>query len=89
MSFEISQDLCYCSFGDGLIYEFVPQTGFYAEYSCLKCAFHRSDSVPVQTFKCLVVPCQKDARSDKNNGFWQISESVDYQQFKKMLTEGG
>lgn len=89
MQIQITHDQCYCSFGDGIVYEFVPQKGFYASYPCLKCSFSRSNNMGSPTLKCSIVPCQKGLRSDKKDGFWQISKTIDYQQFTKMLKNGG
>lgn len=89
MNFKITKDQNYCCFGDNIVYEFVSESGFYATYSCVKCSFYRSCDLASLTLKCSVVPCQKPHRHDKNDGFWQISKAIDYQQFKQMLQKGG
>ena len=89
MQRQITPDQCYCSFGDGIIYEFVPTDCFPLLCDCNLCALWSFDSLSVTRAKCLSVPCQKGLRKDKNGGFWRVSESVDYQIFEKMLKNGG
>ena len=89
MQRQITPDQCYCSFGDGIVYEFVPTDCVPHLNDCFLCAFWphvlRSDD----RVRCLSVPCQKGLRKDKNGGFWRISETIDYQAFEKMLKNGG
>lgn len=89
MNFQITPDRCHCSFGDGLVYEFIPSVNELFDNTCWHCAFWTRRGLPPVHDKCLVVPCQKAFRCDKNDGFWRISMSVDYQQFTKMLQTGG
>ena len=89
MNFRITHDQRFCSFGDNIIYEFVPCDIDQAENVCRCCSFSTRDAFHAYKEKCYIVPCQKAHRHDKNDGFWQISKTVDYQQFVKMLKTGG
>ena len=89
MNFQITPDRCYCSFGDGIVYEFVPSVDGCYWNLCWDCVFYAPRVVLGISSECALVPCQKAFRSDKNDGFWQISKSIDYQQFTKMLQTGG
>ena len=89
MKLEMSPNRCYCSFGNGIVYEFVPFVERFYSNSCWRCAFYRSRGCRALSDECKIVPCQSALRSDKTEGFWQISKSVDYQQFTKMLQQGG
>lgn len=89
MVYEISRDQNYCSIGDGVVYEFVPSIdGRYCN-SCWHCSFWDGKGDLPLPSKCVIAPCQKAFRSDKNDGFWRILELIDYQQFTKMLRAGG
>lgn len=85
----ITPDQCYCSFGDGIVYEFVPTDCVPHLNDCFLCALWSTVSHSEARIKCLSVPCQKGLRKDKNGGFWRVSNSVDYQAFEKMLENGG
>lgn len=89
MQTQITPDQCHCSFGDGIVYEFVPTACFPHLKDCNLCALWAVSSHSVERIKCLSVPCQKGLRKDKNGGFWRVSHSVDYQAFEKMLENGG
>lgn len=89
MVLQMTRDQRYCSFGDGVIYEFVPNDCFEDIIDCVQCALSASLGQSERTSKCLSVPCQKWLRKDKKEGFWQISESINYQAFTKMLRSGG
>lgn len=89
MQRQITPDQCYCSFGDGIVYEFVPTDCVPHLNDCHLCALWSTVSHSEARIKCLSVPCQKGLRKDKNGGFWRISKSVDYQAFEKMLENGG
>jgi len=89
MQRQITPDQCYCSFGDGIIYEFVPTECFPHLNDCLLCAFWPYMFLSDDKVRCLSIPCQKGLRKDKNGGFWRISKTVDYQQFMKILKNGG
>jgi hypothetical protein len=89
MNFQISPDRCYCSFGNGLVYEFVPFTERFYKNSCWKCAFYQHRECLAMSLECVFVPCQSGVRRDKTEGFWQICKSLDYQAFTKMLQNGG
>ena len=85
----ITPDQCHCSFGDGIVYEFVQNDCIHILNDCFKCALWFSASSFKEQIKCLSVPCQKGLRKDKNGGFWRISKTIDYQAFEKMLENGG
>lgn len=89
MQRQITPDQCLCSFGDGIVYEFIPTDCFTNLNDCHPCALWQTSGPVEERIKCLLVPCQKERRKDKNGGFWRVSESVDYQRFKKMLENGG
>lgn len=89
MQIQITFDQCYCSFGDGIVHEFVSANDVPFANPCWKCSFRWFDGLLDSSVRCYAVPCQKVYRKDKNNGFWQISETVDYQEFIKMLENGG
>lgn len=89
MQRQITLDQCHCSFGDGIVYEFVQNDCFTNLNDCLLCALWQASCPFEDRIKCLSVPCQKERRKDKNGGFWRISETVDYQAFEKMLENGG
>lgn len=89
MQRQITPDQCYCSFGDGIVYEFVPHDGVHILNDCVLCALWTYAGKSKEHLKCLSVPCQKGLRKDKNGGFWRISDDVDYQRFTKMLENGG
>lgn len=89
MQRQITPDQRYCTFGDGIIYEFVPHDGVHILNDCVLCALWSVTDPSVERIKCLTVPCQKGLRQDKNGGFWRISNDIDYQQFIKMLENGG
>ncbi len=85
MQRQITPDQCYCSFGDGIVYEFVPTDCVPHLNDCFLCAFWPDVLRSNYRIKCLSAPCQKGLRKDKKSGFWSISESVNYQQFIKIL----
>ena len=89
MIHQITPDQRYCSFGDGIIYEFVSTGDHFYLSNCLNCALYDHHALSKLTDMCYSVPCQKWRRMDKNDGFWRVSESVDYQEFLKMLENGG
>lgn len=89
MQILITHDQCYCSFGDGIIYEFVYQKSEPFVSRCKKCSFRGHDSIIEHSEECFAVHCQESFRKDKKDGFWQISQNVDYQAFLKMLENGG
>ena len=89
MQRQITPDQRYCTFGDGVVYEFVPTDCVPHLNDCLLCALRSTVSHSEDRIKCLSVPCQKGLRQDKNGGFWRISNNIDYQQFIKMLENGG
>lgn len=89
IKYEITKDQCYCSFGDGIVYEFVPTVCFPHLYDCLLCALAPETYSSEHRIICLSVPCQKRLRKDKKSGYWRISKNVDYQAFTKMLKNGG
>lgn len=89
MQRQITPDQCYCSFGDGIVYEFVPHNGVHILNDCVLCSLWAYTAESKEHLKCISVPCQKGLRKDKNGGFWRISENVDYQTFEKMLKNGG
>lgn len=86
---QITPDQRFCSFGDDIVYEFVPTDCVPHLNDCLLCALWSTVSHSSERIKCLSVPCQKGLRKDKNGGFWRISNDVEYQQFTKMLENGG
>ena len=85
MQRQITPDQCYCSFGDGIVYEFVPTDCVMYRNDCFLCALWTGSFHSVTLIKCLSIPCQKGLRKDKKDGFWRISETIDYQVFEKML----
>lgn len=89
MKYLITKDQCYCSFGDGIVYTFFSHAGLDPISTCQKCAFHHVRAHTDAYFKCLYAPCQKGFRHDKNDGYWQISNTIDYQVFTKMMKIGG
>ncbi len=89
MNFQITQNQRYCSFGDGLVYMFVPYENNLWPKSCAECSFRSLDGFHNELVKCYIVPCQKPHRRDNMDGFWHLSQDVDYQQFIKMLKNGG
>lgn len=89
MNIQITSDQCYCSFGDGIIYEFVPTYCVPHLNDCLLCALWSTVSHSEARIKCLSVPCQKGLRKDKNGGFWRISNNIEYQAFMKMFENNG
>lgn len=82
-------DQMYCTFGDKTVYEFVPYNQDTDQNPCYQCALRDPQRPFVQTSECLIVLCDGLQRRDKNDGFWQKSQSVDYQQFKNMRKSGG
>lgn len=89
MKFEITPDQNYCSFGNGLVYEFVQFDAARFQNPCWECAFFAPTDLIVGSPMCTIVPCQAVFRRDEINGFWRISKTVDYQQFTEMLKTGG
>jgi hypothetical protein len=89
MNFQITPDRCYCSFGNGIVYEFVPYESSRFKNSCWLCAFYRDRACLTLSVECSMAPCQSGLRRDKNTGFWQKCETLDFQQFTKMLQNGG
>lgn len=89
MQIQISPFQCFCSFGDSIVYEFVPTLYVLRLNNCRRCVFWSPSGPSKKLYMCLSVPCQKENRKDNFNGFWQISQTVDYQQFTKMLKIGG
>lgn len=89
MNLQITQDQRYLSFGDGLVYTFVPYDNNTRPTPCFDCSFRDLDGVSDAMVKCYNVPCQKLYRRDKMDGFWRLSQDIDYQQFAKMLKNGG
>lgn len=89
MQIQITPDQSLCSFGDCIVYEFVPTDCVPHLNDCILCALWSTVSHSAERIKCLSVPCQKGLRKDKNGGFWRISNNVEYQQFTKMLENGG
>ena len=89
MQRQITPDQCYCSFGDGLVYTFVPYDNNTRPTPCVVCSFRDRVGLLNESVKCYAVPCQKLHRRDKMDGFWRLSKDVDYQAFEKMLENGG
>ena len=89
MQSKITQDQCYCSFGDGIVYEFVSTDVYTCVNPCFSCALWHPYTCPDTKFKCALIPCQQWRRKDRKGGFWQISKTVDYQRFAKILENGG
>lgn len=89
IKYEITKDQCYCSFGDGTIYEFVNIDAVLIQISCYNCSFRWQFPNFDGSVRCFLVPCQKNSRDDKKDGFWRISKSVDYEAFVKLDRIGG
>lgn len=89
MEIQITRDQRYCSFGDGVVYKFTPLVCGSSINPCHSCAFFNRAGFRDSSVKCYAVPCQEGQRNDKNVGFWDVSQNVDYQLFKKMLRVGG
>lgn len=89
MQIQISPDQCYCSFVDGIVYEFVPTDCVPPLNNCHLCDLWTAVILSGNRMTCWSVPCLKWQRRDKNSGFWRISETADYQAFVKMLAAGG
>ena len=89
MQILVTPDQCFCSFDKGIVYEFVPSDCVPQLHNCLLCAFWPTESPYKERTKCLHVPCYRGLRKDRKGGFWRISNSVDFQQFTKMLESRG
>ena len=89
MNFQITPDRCYCSFSNGIVYEFISLDMTTCVNPCFSCAFWYPYSCPESKFMCALVPCQQWRRTDRKGGFWRISKDIDYQWFTKMLENGG
>lgn len=89
MQIQITPNKCYCSFGDGIVYEFVSTGEHFYLSNCQNCALYDHHALSKLTDMCYSVPCQKWSRKDKKSGFWRVSETVDYQHFTKMLESRG
>ena len=89
MQIQITPNQCYCSFDDGIVYEFVSDDDVPFSNSCNNCSFRWHFPFLAGSKRCFSVPCQMNNRMDKKNGFWRISKTIDYQQFTKMLKNGG
>lgn len=81
MQIQITQDQCYCSFEDGIVYEFVKFNADHIQNLCKKCAFRYFSDPLVLSSECALTSCQSAFRRDKKTGFWQVSETIDYEQF--------
>lgn len=86
--FEITKDQCFCSFGDGIIYEFMSSHGKPIANLCDVCAFCDKQKIPNHKEMCHSVPCVGWKRNDKVCGFWIRSNIIDYHAFTKMLEYG-
>lgn len=89
MQRQITHDQRFCSFDDGIVYEFVPTDCVPHLNDCHLCALWSVTGHSIERIKCLSVPCQKGLRKDKNGGFWRILYNIDFQEFTKMLENGG
>lgn len=89
MQRQITPNQCYCSFGDGIVYEFVATSLCPLLQNCRRCAFSSFSCSSFKQVKCLSAPCIYWQRKDYISGFWRISEIIDYQVFEKMLENGG
>lgn len=85
MKYRITQDQCFCSFGDGIVYEFIQHGCERGDNPCWRCAFRDHVGLKDDSVRCYKVPCQKGHRKDKKNGFWRISNAVDNQLFTKLV----
>lgn len=89
MEIELSPKRRFCSFDHKTVYHFTIYTDWQEGNPCDLCAFRGSYEPLEQTEECLLVPCDALHREDKTDGFWQKSNLIDYQHFKKMLKSGG
>lgn len=89
MKRQITTDQKFCTFDKNTIYIFVPQDPSFGFNPCKSCAFRGQGEVFKITEECYHVPCDALHRSDKNNGFWAICTSVDYQAFARMPRSRG
>lgn len=89
MKFQITPDQNFCSFGDGIIYKFVPFTPARFKNPCWECSFFDPKALYEGSSLCPLVPCQKDFRSDEKDGFWQKTQCIDFQTFEKKCEFSG
>lgn len=89
MQIQITPDQCHCSFGDGIVYEFVPTNYVPHLKNCILCAFWPYVFLSNTLNKCFIVPCQKGLRKDEIGGFWRISQLTENQLFKKLASGRG
>lgn len=84
-----TKDEMYCCFKNIVVLEFVPVVGGASFITCAQCVFASVVHSSARFWLCYDMRCYSAIRSDKKHGFWQKSQSVDYQQFMKMLENGG
>ena len=86
MHYEISPKQRFCSFDHQTVYSFHIFHDWEKVNPCDLCAFRGSYKTLEQTDECLLVPCDGLHREDKTDGFWEKSNLINYQQFKKMMS---
>lgn len=89
MQLEITPEQKFCTFDKTTILIFVPQDESYGFNPCKSCLFRGRVGVLEMREECYLLPCDSLHRRDKNNGFWAICTSLDYQAFTKMLRASG
>lgn len=86
MNYTITDDQNYCSFGDGIVYEFCSSENSRYSITCSNCFFSVERKDSSTAMKCKLVPCQPAKRKDNKDGFWKQSIDVDFETFTSMFT---
>lgn len=85
MRFTITDDQNYCSFGDGIVYEFFSSEDLECLIDCIRCIFYINRKIPSMDMKCKLVPCQSARRKDNKEGYWKQSLDVDFESYACMF----
>lgn len=85
MKFTITDNQNYCSFGDGIIYEFFSVPKGKNIPTCCKCIFSCQRSEPSNAKKCILAPCNPYNRKDNKDGFWKQSLNVNFETCASMF----
>lgn len=87
MDFQITPNQCFCSFGDGIIYEFVSCPITILPNCCDYCAFSVKTGIDAALVRCLYASCHNFMRNDNRRGYWIVSKSTTINEFQILLNK--